>query len=153
MRLYALRGMYLFGKSRRAGFGCAPLSHAVFNLYILLTVIQHMELIDMPTTPSAINDALLEQRLRTAILDMLGLNADEIDNAIARLAGNALVDIKPVSALTGLSASNIYRRIKDAADPFPRPIRVDHRSLWVLSEVRQWIEEQVAAYRGQKVAA
>lgn len=103
--------------------------------------------------PNTLHDAMLEQRLRDTIVNMLGLGDGDVDNAIARLAGDALLGVASVSTLTGLSASNIYRRIKEDADPFPRPIHVDSRSLWLLSEVRHWIEGQVAAYRGQKTAA
>ncbi len=107
----------------------------------------------MPSSPLTLTDAPLEQRVKGVLVDMLGLRGSNLDETLARLAGDALIDINSVGTLTGLSGSNIYRRIKDAGDLFPRPIRVDGRSLWLLSEVRRWIEMQVTSYRTQKVAA
>jgi predicted DNA-binding transcriptional regulator AlpA len=96
---------------------------------------------------------LLERQIKNALVDLLGLQGGAFDDAIARLAGDALIGANQVVSLAGISAANIYRRIKDPEDPFPRPIRVDSRSLWLLSEVREWIRSRVAAHRGQTLAA
>lgn len=49
-----------------------------------------------------------------------------------------------VRARTGLSRSEIYRRI--AAGDFPKPIKLGARaSAWVEREVTTWIESRIAA--------
>jgi predicted DNA-binding transcriptional regulator AlpA len=90
---------------------------------------------------------LLERQIKDALIGLLGLEDSAIDDALARLAGDAFVGINQVSSITNLSPPTIYRRIKDAADPFPRPIRVDGRSLWLLTEIRRWISDRVAEHR------
>lgn len=47
---------------------------------------------------------------------------------------------------TGLSTSEIYRRI--AADAFPKQVRLGAKSVaWLESEIDQWIFEQVGAQK------
>ena len=49
-----------------------------------------------------------------------------------------------VRACTGLSRSEIYRRI--ACGTFPKPVKIGERaSAWSSAEVREWIAERVAA--------
>ncbi len=107
----------------------------------------------MPANPhDDLTSALLERRIKDTLIDLLGVDGTAVDDALARLAGDAFVGVNEVSSLTGLSVANIYRRIKDDTDPFPRPVRVDHRSLWLLTEVRRWIQARVAEHRGQLAA-
>src|SRR5688572_11350649 len=90
---------------------------------------------------------LLERQIKDTLISLLGLEDSAMDDALARLAGDAFVGINQVSAVTNLSPATIYRRIKDDADPFPRPVRVDGRSLWLLTEIRRWISDRVAEHR------
>lgn len=54
---------------------------------------------------------------------------------------------KAVEALTGISCSEIYRRI--AAGTFPAQVRLGPKSVaWVESEVLAWCDE-LAAQRGE----
>jgi prophage regulatory protein len=49
-----------------------------------------------------------------------------------------------VKARTGLSRSEIYRRIQTRS--FPAPIKLGQRaSAWVTSEVEQWIQARIEA--------
>jgi predicted DNA-binding transcriptional regulator AlpA len=91
---------------------------------------------------------LLERQIKDALIGLLGLEDSAIDDALARLAGDAFVGINQVSAITNLSAATIYRRLKDDEDPFPRPIRVDGRSVWLLTEIGRWISDRVTEHRG-----
>ncbi|MFI4957365.1 MAG: helix-turn-helix transcriptional regulator [Gammaproteobacteria bacterium] len=42
---------------------------------------------------------------------------------------------------TGLSCSEIYRRMSNGT--FPRPTKIGATSLWVESEVQNWINERI----------
>lgn len=54
-----------------------------------------------------------------------------------------LLRLPEVRALTGLSRSEIYRRM--GAD-FPQPVKLGERaSAWVLQEVMAWCQARVAA--------
>lgn len=56
-----------------------------------------------------------------------------------------------VKARTGLSRSELYRRI--ATGDFPRPVKLGERaSAWSAAEVDRWIAERIAA-RDAKAAA
>lgn len=61
------------------------------------------------------------------------------------LPGGAKLERLPqVKARTGLSRSEIYRRI--ALGDFPRPIKLGERaSAWSATEIDDWIAERVAA--------
>ena len=52
-----------------------------------------------------------------------------------------LAPLARVLGMTGLSRSGVYRAI--AAGTFPRPIAHGGRSLWVLSEVQDWIRRTI----------
>ena len=59
-------------------------------------------------------------------------------------SGLTLERLPQVRARTGLSRSEIYRRI--AAGDFPKPIRIGERaSAWVGHEVSDWIASRIAA--------
>jgi len=56
----------------------------------------------------------------------------------------ALLKIKTVSAITGLSAPTIYRKL--AAKQFPEPVRLGTRcTRWPAAGVRAWLAEQASA--------
>ncbi len=55
---------------------------------------------------------------------------------------------QPVEQITGLSCSEIYRRI--AAGTFPKQITLGPKSVvWIESEVLAWCDERIAASRGE----
>lgn len=53
-----------------------------------------------------------------------------------------LVDLKYITAYTGLSDKHFYALIKKGM--FPRPIKLSRSSRWKKSELDKWIEERVA---------
>ena len=62
----------------------------------------------------------------------------------APLGGLALERLPAVKARTGMSRSEIYRRI--ALGDFPRPIKLGERaSAWPEHEVTAWIASRIAA--------
>lgn len=67
-------------------------------------------------------------------------------------AGALILERLPqVKARTGLSRSELYRRI--AAGDFPQPVKLGERaSAWDSREVDRWIAERIAA-RDAKAAA
>lgn len=54
----------------------------------------------------------------------------------------ALLTFAQTSAKTACGRTRIYSSI--AAGTFPKPVRVGCRSLWVKSEVEQWIADRIA---------
>jgi prophage regulatory protein len=67
--------------------------------------------------------------------------------------GPALVleRLPAVMGRTGLSRSEIYRRV--AAGTFPRPVKLGERaSAWASNEVTQWVNDRIVE-RDAKVAA
>lgn len=71
-------------------------------------------------------------------------------NATAELDPSAprerLLRIAEVIAMTGISQSQIYRRV--AAGEFPKPVRIFGKSVaWVESEVQAWINDTIRASR------
>ncbi len=60
------------------------------------------------------------------------------------LGGLSLERLPAVKARTGLSRSEIYRRI--ALGDFPRPVKLGERaSAWSASEIDAWIAGRIAA--------
>jgi prophage regulatory protein len=58
-------------------------------------------------------------------------------------AGFILLRLPQVKLRTGLSRSELYRRI--AAGTFPAPIKIGERaSAWSSAEVERWIAERIA---------
>lgn len=56
--------------------------------------------------------------------------------------------IREVMARTGMGRSSIYRRVAEGT--FPRPINVGPNTVaWLESELDRWMDEQVAASRGE----
>jgi len=54
----------------------------------------------------------------------------------------ALLDVKGLSALTGMSVSTIYRK-RSLGEPLPRAVKLGSAVRWRLPDVEQWIEEQL----------
>lgn len=60
-----------------------------------------------------------------------------------------LVRLPTVCAQTGLSRSNIYRRI--AEGDFPRPIKLGPcTSAWDASEVARWVDAKIAEHAANR---
>jgi len=73
------------------------------------------------------------------------------DNTAPAMGALILERLPRVRARTGLSRSEIYRRI--AAADFPQPVKLGERaSAWNAAEVDSWIAARIAA-RDAKVAA
>jgi prophage regulatory protein len=60
----------------------------------------------------------------------------------------SLLRFEALNGRTGLSRSDIYRRL--AAGTFPKPITITNSRIrvWVSEEVDSWVQEQIAANRG-----
>ena len=72
-------------------------------------------------------------------------------NARVDFPGNRLLRLRTVTQITGLSRSEVYRRI--AGGSFPKPVKIGPRaSAWIESEVAAWVSERVTA-RNDEVAA
>jgi prophage regulatory protein len=61
-----------------------------------------------------------------------------------------LIDLAEVTRLTGLKRTAIYERMAHKA--FPASVKLGTASRWLLSEIEEWIDQQVAA-RDQRAAA
>ena len=52
-----------------------------------------------------------------------------------------------VQAMTGLSRSSIYQKMKDG--DFPQQIKLSERSVgWIESEVQTWLNDRISTSRG-----
>jgi excisionase family DNA binding protein len=58
-----------------------------------------------------------------------------------------LLSISEVKRMTGVGKSKLYASIRNGE--FPAPVHCGSSSRWVLSEVRNWIEQRVAARDAQ----
>jgi predicted DNA-binding transcriptional regulator AlpA len=63
---------------------------------------------------------------------------------------NKLIPLSRVRDITGQGKTSIYDRAATGA--FPRGCKVGRRTLWVESEVQDWVASQIAA-RDDKAAA
>ena len=62
-------------------------------------------------------------------------------------ASTRIVRMPSVEARTGLSRSTIYVRVAEGS--FPAPVQLGARAVgWIEAEVDAWIEQQIAASRG-----
>ncbi|WP_343685490.1 AlpA family transcriptional regulator [Asticcacaulis sp.] len=58
-----------------------------------------------------------------------------------------IVRLPEVKAITGLSRSTVYERIREGQ--FPKPVGLGGRNVgWVENEVVAWIEERISVSRG-----
>jgi len=73
-------------------------------------------------------------------------------NTISQVPANlALLRLPQVKAQTGLSRSELYRRI--AIGSFPAPIKIGERaSAWSSAEIECWIAERIAQRDAKTVA-
>jgi len=54
-----------------------------------------------------------------------------------------LLRLRAVCASTGLSRSELYRRLR--ADEFPRPVRLSKQAIaWASNEIQDWIDARIA---------
>ncbi len=56
-----------------------------------------------------------------------------------------LADLRRVMVMTALSRSRVYREMSNPARPFPKPLKLGGRSVWVVSEVQAWIRATIVA--------
>lgn len=56
-----------------------------------------------------------------------------------------LADLRRVMAMTAMSRSRVYLEMKNADRPFPKPLKLGGRSVWVVSEVQAWIRATIVA--------
>lgn len=56
-----------------------------------------------------------------------------------------LIRLPQVKQMVGLGTTAIYERIKQGS--FPKPIKLGRMSMWVESEVQEWIAERI--YEGR----
>lgn len=62
------------------------------------------------------------------------------------LLNDQLVDMKFITAFTGLTDKWFYKLIQDGV--FPKPIKLGRSSRWLKSEVENWLQQQIAKSRG-----
>lgn len=56
-----------------------------------------------------------------------------------------LADLRRVMAMTAMSRSRVYLEMRAKDRPFPRPLKLGCRSVWVVSEVQHWIRATIAS--------
>ena len=63
-----------------------------------------------------------------------------------------LIRLNEVRGRTGLSRSEIYRRIREGG--FPKPVKLGEKaSAWVLAEIEAWVAARIAARDAKEVQA
>lgn len=67
-------------------------------------------------------------------------------STITSLLNDQLVDMKFITAFTGLTDKWFYKLIQDGL--FPKPIKLGRTSRWLKSEVENWLNEQITRSRG-----
>jgi len=55
------------------------------------------------------------------------------------------INLPAVEDKTALKKSNIYAKVKSG--DFPAPIKMGVRTVWIESEIDDWLDAQVAAWR------
>lgn len=70
--------------------------------------------------------------------------------AASLAAGESLVALKTVKAITQLSHTSIYKLMRVAESRFPSPIKIGKSTRWSRREIDEWIE---ARLRERKSAA
>lgn len=64
------------------------------------------------------------------------------------LTSRRFIKRQDVESITGLSCTEIYRRI--AAGVFPKQVTLGPKSVvWIEAEIHAWCDEQIAASRGE----
>ena len=64
------------------------------------------------------------------------------------LLSDQMVDMKFITAFTGLTDKWFYKLIKDGE--FPAPIKFGRSSRWRQSEVEAWLQARIDASRSQR---
>lgn len=78
---------------------------------------------------------------------LLLLTGENIMNSLQNtLLNDQLVDMKFITAFTGLTDKWFYKLIQDGV--FPKPIKLGRSSRWLKSEVENWLQQQIAKSRG-----
>ena len=62
-------------------------------------------------------------------------------------ADDPLIDMKFITAFTGLTDKWFYKLIKEKK--FPKPIKLGRASRWFKSEVEKWLKERIGESRGE----
>lgn len=62
------------------------------------------------------------------------------------LLDDQFIDMKFITALTGLTDKWFYKLIQEGA--FPKPIKFGRMSRWLKSEVVQWLQARIDQSRG-----
>lgn len=62
------------------------------------------------------------------------------------LLADQFIDMKFITALTGLTDKWFYKLIQDGE--FPKPIKFGRMSRWLKSEVEQWLQARIDESRG-----
>ncbi|HGN9101908.1 TPA: helix-turn-helix transcriptional regulator [Providencia stuartii] len=62
------------------------------------------------------------------------------------LLDDQFIDMKFITALTGLTDKWFYKLIQEGE--FPKPIKLGRSSRWLKSEVEQWLQERIQESRG-----
>lgn len=71
-------------------------------------------------------------------------------SAPVSLLSDQMVDMKFITAFTGLTDKWFYRLIKEKK--FPKPIKLGRASRWFKSEVEKWLEERIEESRREGAA-
>lgn len=61
------------------------------------------------------------------------------------LLDDQFVDMKFITALTGLTDKWFYKLIQDGE--FPKPIKLGRSSRWLKSEVENWLQQRITESR------
>ncbi|HEO9243315.1 TPA: AlpA family phage regulatory protein [Enterobacter ludwigii] len=68
--------------------------------------------------------------------------------APASLLSDQMVDMKFITAFTGLTDKWFYKLIKEKK--FPKPIKLGRASRWFKSEVEKWLKERIEESREEE---
>ncbi len=63
------------------------------------------------------------------------------------LFDDKMVDMKFITAFTGLTDKWFYKLISEGK--FPEPIKLGRSSRWMQSEVEKWVQEKINQSRGE----
>lgn len=61
------------------------------------------------------------------------------------ILNDQMVDMKFITALTGLTDKWFYKQMKNGQ--FPHPVKLGRSSRWLKSEIERWIQQRIADSR------
>ncbi len=61
-----------------------------------------------------------------------------------------MIDVRGVGAITGDSVSQTWKRAADDSSDFPKPVKIGGKTLWVKSEIEDYLRRKVEEYRATK---